>query len=168
MTVMGGGGDLDLGEESGSQGMGPPWRRARVEGNHRRQAGGAVEGVGSEVVERRCAQAQVVATTVGSETDGGGLLPKRCLAVEGNTGGRGSPVVVPADTQFGKVRGAWVVLEDSLARSGNDWRRLPMARPSRWGKADDAAERRASPWHDASLRLKLRLTATTTHVDVAA
>jgi hypothetical protein len=86
----------------------------------------------------------------------------------GDTGGQGSPVVMVAGTRVGKVCGARAVHEDSPAGSGNDRRRLPMARPSRWGKADGAAKRQASPWHDASLRSELGSMVMMTHVDVAA
>jgi hypothetical protein len=44
-----------------------------VEGNHQQQTKGAAEGTGSEIVEQRCAQAEVVAATTESEMDGGGF-----------------------------------------------------------------------------------------------
>jgi hypothetical protein len=50
--------------------------------------------------------------------------------VKGNTGGRGSPMVVAAGNWVGMVCGPRVVLEESSARSGNGQRRLPTARPS--------------------------------------
>jgi hypothetical protein len=54
------------------------------------------------------------------------------VAVEGNNGSRGSPVAVAAR----------LVLEVSSAGSGNGRRRLPMARPSRWGGGEGESGRR--------------------------